>query len=382
MNFELSEDQILLRDMIRDFAEKEIRPQVKGLEEKHEFPQAIIRKLSDLGILGMSIPAEFGGIKTDAISNVLVLEELSRISPTVCLIVSVHASLFCYSILKYGTDRQKALYLPPAAKGELLGAFSITEPEAGSDAMALKTKAQKQGDAYILNGTKAWVSTGTEAGALIIFAMTEKEPGLKKLSAFIIEKNFPGFRVGKVEKKMGLHSSLTAEIVLEDCRVPADNLLGEEGKGASIAFHCLDYSRIGIAAQAVGLSQRALEEGLNYARQRQAFGKKIAEFEAIQFMLADCAMQLEAARLLTYRAADLFDRDKPFSKEASMAKLYASEAANRIAYQALQIHGGYGYSSEFEIERIYRDARVLSIYEGTSEIQRLVIARHLLKESS
>jgi alkylation response protein AidB-like acyl-CoA dehydrogenase len=382
MNFELSEDQILLRDMIRDFAEKEIRPQVKGLEEKHEFPQAIIRKLGDLGILGMSIPAEFGGIKTDAISNVLVLEELSRISPTVCLIVSVHASLFCYSILKYGTDRQKALYLPPAAKGELLGAFSITEPEAGSDAMALKTKAQKQGDAYILNGTKAWVSTGTEAGALIIFAMTEKEPGLKKLSAFIIEKNFPGFRVGKVEKKMGLHSSLTAEIVLEDCRVPADNLLGEEGKGASIAFHCLDYSRIGIAAQAVGLSQRALEEGLNYARQRQAFGKKIAEFEAIQFMLADCAMQLEAARLLTYRAADLFDRDKPFSKEASMAKLYASEAANRIAYQALQIHGGYGYSSEFEIERIYRDARVLSIYEGTSEIQRLVIARHLLKESS
>jgi len=382
MNFELSEDQILLRDMIRDFAEKEILPQVKGLEEKHEFPQAIIRKLSDLGILGMSIPAEFGGIKTDAISNVLVLEELSRISPTVCLIVSVHASLFCYSILKYGTDRQKALYLPPAAKGELLGAFSITEPEAGSDAMALKSKAQKQGDAYILNGTKAWVSTGSEAGALIIFAMTEKEPGLKKLSAFIIEKNFPGFRVGKVEKKMGLHSSLTAEITLEDCRVPADNLLGEEGKGASIAFHCLDYSRIGIAAQAVGLSQRALEEGLNYARQRQAFGKKIAEFEAIQFMLADCAMQLEAARLLTYRAADLFDRNKPFSKEASMAKLYASEAANRIAYQALQIHGGYGYSSEFEIERIYRDARVLSIYEGTSEIQRLVIARHLLKESS
>ena len=382
MNFELSEEQILLRDMIRDFAEQEIRPQVRALEEKHEFPQAIIRKLGDLGILGMSIPAEFGGIKTDAISNALVLEELSRISPTVCLIVSVHASLFCYSILKYGTDRQKALYLPPAAKGELLGAFSITEPEAGSDAMALKTKAQKQGDVYILNGTKAWVSTGTEAGALIIFAMTEKQPGLKKLSAFIIEKNFPGLRVAKVEKKMGLHSSLTAEIALEDCRVPTDNLLGEEGKGASIAFHCLDYSRIGIAAQAVGLSQRALEEGLNYARQRQAFGKKIAEFEAIQFMLADCAMQLEAARLLTYRAADLFDRNKPFSKEASMAKLYASEAANRIAYQALQIHGGYGYSSEFEIERIYRDARVLSIYEGTSEIQRLVIARHLLKESS
>ena len=382
MNFELSEDQLLLRDMIRDFAEKDIRPKVKGLEDRHEFPAAIIKKLGSLGILGMSVPAEYGGIKTDAVSNSLVLEELSRVSPTVCLIVSVHSSLFCYSILKYGTDRQKSTYLPSAAKGDLLGAFSITEPGAGSDATALKTKAQRQGDFYILNGTKAWVTNGTEAGALIIFAVTEKEPGLKKLSAFIVDKSFPGLRVSKIEKKMGLHSSPTAEVILEDCRVPADNLLGGEGKGASIAFHCLDYSRIGIAAQAVGLSQRALEEALNYARQRQAFGKKIAEFEAVQFMLADCATQLEAARLLTYRAADLFDRGKPFSKEAAMAKLYASEAANRIAYQALQIHGGYGYSSEFEIERIYRDARVVSIYEGTSEIQRLVIARSLLKESS
>jgi len=381
MNFELSEDQLLLRDMIRDFAEKDIRPKVKGLEDRHEFPAAIIKKLGSLGILGMSVPAEYGGIKTDAVSNSLVLEELSRVSPTVCLIVSVHSSLFCYSILKYGTDRQKSTYLPSAAKGDLLGAFSITEPGAGSDATALKTKAQRQGDFYILNGTKAWVTNGTEAGALIIFAVTEKEPGLKKLSAFIVDKSFPGLRVSKIEKKMGLHSSPTAEVILEDCRVPADNLLGGEGKGASIAFHCLDYSRIGIAAQAVGLSQRALEEALNYARQRQAFGKKIAEFEAVQFMLADCATQLEAARLLTYRAADLFDRGKPFSKEAAMAKLYASEAANRIAYQALQIHGGYGYSSEFEIERIYRDARVVSIYEGTSEIQRLVIARSLLKES-
>jgi len=381
MNFELSEDQVLLRNMIRDFGEKEIRPKIRELEEKREFPRAIIAKLAELGILGMSIPAEFGGIKTDAISNVLILEELSRVAPTVCLIVSVHASLFCYSILKFGTDRQKARYLPPAAKGDLLGAFSITEPEAGSDPLALKTKARKQGAYYLLNGTKAWVSTGKEAGALIIFAAAEKEPGAKKLSAFIVEKNFPGFRVTKLEKKMGLHSSLTAEISLEDCQVPAANLLGEEGKGASIAFHCLDYSRIGIAAQAVGLSQRALEEALLYSKQRVAFGKKIAEFEAIQFMLADCATQLEASRLLTYRAADLFDRGMPFSKEASMAKLYASEAANRIAYQALQIHGGYGYSSEFDIERIYRDARVMSIYEGTSEIQRLVIARHLLKDS-
>jgi hypothetical protein len=380
MDFELTDEQKSIREMVRDFAQKEISPRIKELEEKHEFPKDIINKLGELGIMGMTVPAEYGGIKTDSLSNILVLEELSRISPTVCLIVSVHCSLFCYSILRYGTEEQKRKYLPIAAKGDIIGAFSLTEPGAGSDATSLKTKAEKHGDTYILNGTKAWVTSGSEAGALILFALTEKEPGVKKLSAFIVERNFPGLRVSKLEKKMGLHSSPTAEIVLEDCQVPAKNLLGEEGKGTSIALHCLDYSRIGIAAQAVGLSQRALEEAVKYAKQREAFGKKIAEFQAIQFMLADIATQLEAARLLTYRAADLFDKGKPFSKEASMAKLFASEAANEIAYNALQIHGGYGYSQEFDVERIYRDARVLTIYEGTSEIQRLVIARQLLKD--
>ncbi|MGB8953093.1 MAG: acyl-CoA dehydrogenase family protein [Candidatus Aminicenantales bacterium] len=380
MNLELQEEQRLLQQMIRDFAQKEIAPRIKEMEEKHEFPREIIAQLGKLGILGMTVPAQYGGIKTDALSNVLVLEELSRISPSVCLIVSVHCSLFCYSILKFGTERQKEKYLPRAAKGDLIGAFSLTEPDAGSDALNLKTKAVRKGDFYILNGTKAWVSSANECEALILFAITEKEPGAKRLSAFIVEKNFSGFRVSKIEKKMGLHSSRTAEIVLEDCPVPVENLLGEEGKGASIAFHCLDYSRIGIAAQCVGLSQRALEEAVKYAKQREAFGKKIAEFEAIQFMLADCATLLDASRWLTYRAVELFERGQSFSKEASMAKLFASEAANKIAYQALQIHGGYGYSSEFDIERIYRDARVLTLYEGTSEIQRLVIARNLLKE--
>jgi len=380
MNFELQEEQKLLQEMIRDFAQREITPRLKELEEKHEFPREILKKLGELGILGMTVPAEFGGIKTDSLSNVLVLEELSRISPPVCLMVSVHCSLFCYLILKFGNEKQKEKYLPRAAKGDFIGAFSLTEPSAGSDATNLKTKAEKKGATYILNGTKAWVTSGSDAGAMILFAVTEKNPGQRKLSAFIVEKNFPGFKISKVEKKMGFHSSPTVEVTFEDCQVPEENLLGEEGKGASIALSGLDYSRIGIAAQAVGLSQRALEEAVKYAKMREAFGKKISEFQAIQFMIADCSTLLEAARLLTYRAADLFDKGKPFSKEASMAKLFASEAANKIAYHALQIHGGYGYSSEFDIERIYRDARVLTIYEGTSEIQRLVIARNLLKE--
>lgn len=381
MNFELREEQKLLQDMVRDFAQKEILPHTKILEDNHQYPREILRKLGALGIMGMTVPSEYGGTKTDSLSLALTLEELSRASPTVALVISIHCSLFCYSILKFGSKTQKEKYLPRAARGEIIGAFSLSEPEAGSDATNLRTKARRHGNLYILNGTKAWVTSGDEAEAIILFACTETELGSKKISAFIVEKNFPGFKVSKIEEKMGLHSSVTVEIVLEDCQVPAENLLGEEGKGTAIAFHCLDCSRIGIAAQSVGLSQRALEEAVRYAKQREAFGKKIAEFQAIQFMIAEIATLVEAARLLTYKAADLNDKGKPFSKEASMAKLFASEAANKIAYQALQIHGGYGYSKEFLIESLYRDSRVLTIYEGTSEIQRLVIARNLLKES-
>ncbi|MDH7513806.1 MAG: acyl-CoA dehydrogenase family protein [Clostridiales bacterium] len=381
MNFELTEEQILLRDMVRDFAEKEIAPQIGAFEDSHLFPAEIIRKLADLGLLGMTIPSEYEGIRTDYLSFILALEELSRISPSVCLIVSVHTSLFSKSILEFGTPALKQKYLPRAARGEILGAFSLTEPGAGSDATSLKTKAAKKGQEYILNGTKSWVTAGSEADAILVFAQTERPEGPAKLSAFIVEKNFPGFKVARIEEKMGLHSSLTAEIALEDCRVPAENLLGEEGRGARIAFHLLDGSRIGIAAQAVGLSQQALELAVRYAKQREAFGRPISEFQAIQFMLADIATLVEAARLLTYRAADCYDRGLPYGKEAAMAKLFASEAASKVATHALQIHGGYGYSKEYEIERIYRDTRVLSIYEGTSEIQRLVIARNLLKDS-
>ncbi len=381
MNFQLNDDQLLLQEMVRDFAHKEIAPRINSFEESYSFPQEIIHKLAELGLMGMTIPSEYGGIKTDYLSLILALEELGRVSPTVCLIVSVHNSLFSSSILKFGSTEQKQKYLTRAARGEILGAFSLTEPGAGSDATGLKTKAAKTGHEYVLNGTKAWVTSGSEADALILFAQTESEGGSPKLSAFIVEKDFPGFNVTKIEQKMGLHSSPTAEVVLEDCRVPAGNLLGEEGRGAHIALQGLDGSRIGIAAQSVGLSQQALELGVRYAHQREAFGKKIAEFQAIQFMISDMATLVEAARLLTYRAADCYDRGLPYTKEAAMAKLFASEAANKTAYLALQIHGGYGYSKEYAIERLYRDARVLSIYEGTSEIQRLVIARKLLKDA-
>jgi alkylation response protein AidB-like acyl-CoA dehydrogenase len=381
MNFELSEDQIMLRDLVRDFAQKDIAPKIGAFEDKHSFPREVIRGLAGIGVLGMTVPTELGGCRTDYLSFVLALEELARVSAAVCVIVSVHASLFCGSVLKFGSELQKQKYLPPAARGEILGAFSLTEPGAGSDATNLKTKAVRSGDEYILNGTKAWVTTGAEADALIVIAQTGAETVAPKLSAFIVEKGYPGFRVTKIEEKMGLHSSPTAMITLEDCRVPVQNRLGDEGRGAAIALAGLDSSRIGVAAQAVGLSQQALELAVSYAKQREAFGKKIAEFQALQFMMADIATLSEAGRLLTYRAADLCDRGRPFGKEAAMAKLFTSEAANKVAYMALQIHGGYGYSREYAIERVYRDARVLSIYEGTSEIQRLVIARKLLKGS-
>jgi len=380
MNFELKEDQKPIREMIKNFSNTEIKPVAKSLEDEQEFPSRLLKKLAEIGVLGMSVPAQYNGNKTDHLSLIIAIEEISRIMPSLAVIISVHCSLFCHCILEFGNETQKEKYMPKAASGEIIGAFSLTEPGAGSDAINLKCKAVRKGDQYIINGSKAWVTAGNNAEAIILFAGTEIEPGRKKLSAFIIDKDTPGLQVTKIEEKMGLHSSLTAEIQLEDCQVPAGNLLGKEGQGASIAFRGLDFSRIGIAAQSVGIAQRAMDEALTYSTQREAFGKKISDFQAIQFKLADIATLTEAARLMTYRAADLFDKGRPFAKESAMAKLFASEVANRVAYEALQIHGGYGYSKEFPIEQVYRDARVLTIYEGTSEIQRLIIARHLQKE--
>ena len=379
MDFELAEEHKLVQEMMKDFANNEILPTGKTLEEQHEFPKDLISKMADLGILGMTVPAEFGGIQTDELSFILALEEIGRALASLSVIVSVHCSLFCYAINTFGTPSQKDKYLPPAASGQTLGAFSLTEPGAGSDATQLKTKAKKDGDAYVLNGTKSWVTNGREAGALILFAKTKKDEE-KKFSAFIVDKNTPGLHVTRIEEKLGLHASPTAEISLENCRIPGDNLLGYEGQGTAIAFQCLDHSRIGIAAQSVGLAQRALDEAVIYAKNREAFGAPLSGHQAIQFMIADMATQTEAARLLTYQAAALFEKGQPFAKESSMAKLFASEAANKIASLALQIHGGYGYSKEYIVEQLFRDARAFSIYEGTSEIQRLIISRHLLKE--
>jgi hypothetical protein len=381
MDFQLTEEQRMLQEMVREFADNEIRPQARTLEENQTYPSALLKKLSQLGILGMSVPEEYQGFEVDTPSKVLAIEEISRAMPSLAVILSVHTTLFCYAINKFGTDYQKKTYLPPAAKGDIIGAFSLTEPEAGSDASNLKSSAEKKNDRYILNGTKAWVTSGKNARAVIIFTQTKRN-GDKNISAFIVDQDSPGFHVSKIEDKMGLHASLTAEITLQDCEVPAENLLGKEGDGLHIALHGLDLSRIGIAAQSVGLAQRSLEEGLRYSNQRKAFGKNISQFQAIQFMLADIATATEAARLLTLRAASLFDQGRPFAKESAMAKLFASETANQAAYKALQIHGGYGYSKEFFIEQLYRDARVLTIYEGTSEIQKHVISRHLIKNGS
>jgi len=310
MDFELTEDQKLLREMVRDFAKKEMAPHVKALEDKKEFPKEIMMKLGELGILGMTVSSEYGGSQTDYLSFVLVLEEISKVSPSVSVIVSVHCALFCYAILEFGSEALKRKYLPRAVKGEIIGAFSLTEPGAGSDATNLKTKVVKNGDYYLLNGTKSWVTTGNDAEAIIVFTSAGHESKRNKLSAFIVENEFPGYKVSRIEEKMGLHSSLTAEIILEDCRVPEENLLGEEGKGATIALSSLDGSRIGIAAQSIGLSERALQEAVQYAKQREAFRKKISEFQAIQFMIADISTLIEAARLLTYKAAALKDKGK------------------------------------------------------------------------
>jgi len=298
MNFELTEDQILLRDMIRGFAQDEISPKVKALEDKHEFPQELLQKLGELGILGMSVPAEYGGTKTDNLSLAIAIEELSRVFPSLAVIVSVHSSLFCYAINQFGTEAQKKKYLSKAASGKIIGAFSLTEPGAGSDATNLKTKSRKEGDGYVLNGTKNWVTTGYNAGAIILITVSETSTEDKKrLNAFIVDSDTPGLQVSKIEEKMGLHASPTAELVLEECWIPAENLLGGEGNGISIAFQCLDSSRIGIAAQAVGLSQRALDEAVKYAKNREAFGGQISDLQAIQLMIADMSTQTEQNRI-------------------------------------------------------------------------------------
>ena len=388
MDFSLKDHQKLIRDTVRQFMEAEVRPIVKEMEKQEEFPAEAIRKLGEMGCCGMLVPEEWGGPGLDTISYVLMLEEVARVFTAMSTALGVTNSAVQAPLLLFGTEAQKKKYLRRMATGETLGAFCLTEPAAGSDAAGIQARAVlhdsgRDGKVYKLNGTKTWVTNGSVAGVLLIFAKTDPAAGGKGISAFLVEPGFPGFRVGRHEDKMGQRSSPSVEILLNDCVVPVENRLGEEGQGLKIALSALDGGRIGIAAQAVGLAQGALEETVKYAKQRKAFGKSISEFQAIQWMIADMQTEIEAARGLTYYAAWLKDaHPTKMGARASKAKLYASEMVNRVVYKAVQVHGSAGYSRETDVERMYRDARVITIYEGTSEVQRMIIARDLLGEGA
>ncbi|CAG9620099.1 acyl-CoA dehydrogenase [Sutcliffiella rhizosphaerae] len=377
MDIRFTEEQEMVRKMVRDFAETEIAPFVEEMEEG-EFPHEILQKMADLGLMGMTIPEEYGGAGMDFISYIIAINELSRVSATIGVILSVHTSVGTNPILYFGTEEQKQKYVTKLASGEYLGAFCLTEPSAGSDAGSMKTRAVKQGDHYVVNGSKVFITNGGVADTYIVFASTNPELGSKGVSAFIVEKDTPGFIIGKDEHKMGLHGSKTLQLTFEDMKVPAENLLGQEGEGFKIAMANLDVGRIGIAAQSLGIAQAALEASTDYAKERVQFGKPIAAQQGVSFKLADMATAVEGSRLLTYRAANLRALGKPCGKEASMAKLFASQTAMNVAIEAVQVFGGYGYTKDYPVERFFRDAKVCEIYEGTSEIQRIVIGKHLM----
>jgi len=388
MDFSLSDHQLLIRDTVREFMNTEVRPHVKDWERTDHFPLHVIQRLGALGCCGMLMPEEWGGPGLDTISYVLMLEEVARVHTAMSTALGVTNSAVQIPLLSFSTEAQKSRYLRRLSSGEIIGAFCLTEPAAGSDAAGIQTTAVLQSSTssnsspfYVLNGTKTWVTNGSHAGLYIIFAKTNPSVGGKGITAFLVEPTFPGFKIGRHEDKMGQRSSPSVEIILNDCLVPAANRLGEEGAGLKIALSALDGGRIGIAAQAVGLAQGALDESVKYARARKAFGKSISEFQAIQWMLADMHTEIEAARVLLYQAAFLKDSGARLGSAASRAKLYASEMVNRVVYKAVQIHGSLGYSRESEVERMYRDARVITIYEGTSEVQRTIIARDLLCRS-
>ena len=379
MNLSLSEEQVLVVQMVRSFTEKEVKSVASTMDHACEYPEALVQKLGEMGLMGAFIPMEEGGSGMDLVTYVLVMEEISKAWASLGVIMTVNNSLVCDPIYRFGDGEQKERYLKPLAQGKQLGCYALTEPGAGSDPGAMSTRAIEDGDAYVLNGTKRFITNGSHADVAIVYAVTDPALGKKGISAFIVETATPGFIVEKVEEKLGLHGSDTAELVFQDCRVPKTNLLGELNKGFKIALATLDGGRIGIAAQSLGIAQACLADSIEYAKAREQFGKPIAQFQAIQWMLADMKTELDAARLLTLRAASLRQAGEAASVAASKAKLYASEMCNRAAYKAIQIFGGYGYMKEFPVERYYRDARVTTLYEGTSEIQRMVIARDLLK---
>lgn len=379
MNFEPTEDQRAVADSARDFAQREIAPGIAEREATHAFPSDVVRKLGELGFLGMFIPAEYGGAGFDVLSYILAIEEIAHVDASVAVIVSVTNSVACYPIWKFGSEEQKRTTLTELASGEALGAYALTEPQSGSDAANQKTRAERTGDGYVLNGTKSWITNAGVARWYVVMAMTDPSAGTRGISAFLVREDDPGLEIGKNEEKMGLHGSRTASLFFTNLALSESRRLGAEGEGFRIAMTTLDHSRIGIAAQSVGIARAAYEAAVGHARTRETFGKKLHEHQAIAFQIADMKVQIDAARLLTHRAAWLSEQGTgKFSKESSIAKVFASEACNAVCARACQIFGGYGFSREYPVERYYRDARVTTIYEGTSEIQRMVIAKKVL----
>ena len=379
MDFSLTKEQEMIRKMVREFAEKEVAPIAAEIDETCEFPAETIKKMGKLGLMGVTVPKEWGGGGMDSVSYVIAVEEISRACASTGVAMSVNNSLVCDSILKFGTEAQKQKYLIPLAKGEKLGSFALTEPSAGTDAAAQQTTAVKDKNDYIINGSKIFITNGSKSDVVILFAMTDKSKGTRGISAFIVDSNTKGFSIGTIEDKMGIRGSIQAELVFEDMRIPSENLLGKEGAGFKIAMVSLDSGRIGIAAQALGIAQAALDESIKFAKEREQFGRPIAKFQAIQWMIANMATEIDAARLLVYRAAFVKGQGMRFSQEAAMAKLYASDVAVRVTRDAVQIHGGYGYTKDYTVERLYRDAKITEIYEGTSEVQKMVISGTLLR---
>lgn len=377
--YPLSDEHKMLRDAARDFAKNEIAPVAAEFDESGEFPHRTVKKMGELGFMGIEVPEDYGGAGMDTLAYVLALEEICKADAAHGVIMSVNNSLYCYGILKFGTEMQKKKFITPVASGKSIGAYSLTEPMSGSDAATMKSRAVRDGNFYILNGRKSWVTSGPVADYIVVFMMTDPEKKQKGISAFLVDGKTPGLARGKKEPKLGIRASATSEIIFEDCRIPAENLLGAEGEGFKIAMTVLDAGRIGIAAQALGIAEAAYEAARDYAGQREAFGQPIGAFQGTGFKIADMKTRIEAARLLTYNAALKKERAKTtgerFSQEAAMAKLFASETAMYVAHAAVQIHGGMGYSRELQVERYFRDAKITEIYEGTSEIQRLVISR-------
>ncbi|NLV89123.1 MAG: acyl-CoA dehydrogenase [Tissierellia bacterium] len=379
MNFNLSKEQLMVRSIMREFTENEVKPIAAEIDKTERFPRETVEKMAKYNMMGIPFPAEYGGAGGDDLAYAIAVEELSKSCATTGVILSAHTSLGCWPIYKYGTEEQKQKYLVPLAKGEYLGAFGLTEPNAGTDAASQQTTAVLDGDNYILNGTKIFITNGGEADVYIIFAMTDKSKGTRGISAFIVEKDFPGFSIGKIEEKMGIRASSTAELIFQNCIVPKENLLGNEGEGFKIAMSTLDGGRIGIAAQALGIAAGALEETIKYVKERQQFGRPLSKFQGLQWMIADMATEIDAARLLVYRAAFNKSNGLPYGKEAAMAKLYASECAMNVTTKCVQLFGGYGYTKDYPMERMMRDAKITEIYEGTSQVQQMVIAAALLK---